>query len=275
MLFRVTYLFISILVFIFDQACRSVLFAFRKSPAGLCVFINYHTVNSANAHLFKKQLASLINFALPLQSFSEQELPTTRYHFIITFDDAFKGFYENAFPILLELKIPVLLFIPTGYMGRKSHWVDYGGDNKVGEDVLSEKEIHELVKSGLVQIGSHSVNHKDMVLLNDMELTEELVNSKKTLETIVLKTIDAISFPYGSFNQREVNAAERAGYKYMFSVTPQRISGRITPGLTGRVSVQPYDSKIEFLLKVYGAYRWIHTASIVKKKLINLIGFPH
>lgn len=274
MLFRVIHFYISALVFIYDQVYRSIFIIFRKPFAGTCIYLNYHTVNSSNAHLFKKQMETLKQIALPLRSLSEQKLSNNRYHFIITFDDAFKSFYENAFPILLELKIPVLLFVPTGYMGRKSDWADYGGDNKVGEEVLSEKEMREIIKSGLVQIGSHGVNHKDLVHLSDKEMIEEMLISKQTLERINMKVIDTISFPYGSFHEREVSAAQKAGYKFMFSVTPQRITGKITPGLIGRVSIQPYDSLIEFRLKIYGAYRWLHYASVLKRKLQNRISVP-
>jgi hypothetical protein len=41
----------------------------------------------------------------------------------ITFDDGHKSFYENAYPVLYELKIPATLFVsPTVIINEKNYW---------------------------------------------------------------------------------------------------------------------------------------------------------
>ena len=44
---------------------------------------------------------------------------------IFTFDDGWKDFYENAYPILLSFKIHATVFLPTDYIGtNKQFWTD-------------------------------------------------------------------------------------------------------------------------------------------------------
>lgn len=45
---------------------------------------------------------------------------------LITFDDAYRDFAEQAWPVLQALRLPVTLFVPTGYPGHpgRSFWWD-------------------------------------------------------------------------------------------------------------------------------------------------------
>ena len=36
---------------------------------------------------------------------------------VVTFDDGYVGVYEQALPVLRELHIPAVVYVPTGYVG--------------------------------------------------------------------------------------------------------------------------------------------------------------
>ena len=234
---------------------------------GSCVVINYHSISNDLKSRFGRQLDLLLGLATPIPAGKDFVLEEGRHYVAVTVDDVFCSFVLNGLPELCQRNIPVMLFPPTGYLGRKSSWNDYGGENKVGEEVVSAGELKRIAQLGNVDFGSHGVTHADLALLSEMEVARELRDSKKSLEAIVGREITAISFPYGSYGARELRLASEAGYKFCFDSIPQQLVSTLGPGLIGRVDVQPTDWDIEFRLKVCGAYRWVRRASAWKRKI--------
>jgi peptidoglycan/xylan/chitin deacetylase (PgdA/CDA1 family) len=187
----------------------------------------------------------------------------------ITVDDLFCSFVQNGLNELIARKIPVTIFVPTGWLGKKSAWDDYGGENKVGEEVASEDELRRISAFETVEFGSHCVSHPDLARLSEAEARRELRDSKEALEKIVGRKIIAVSFPYGSYTARDFKLAREAGYQFCYHSTPETLSAELRGGLIGRVGVQPTDSGLEFRLKVLGAYGWIRRASLWKRKMVK------
>jgi peptidoglycan/xylan/chitin deacetylase (PgdA/CDA1 family) len=246
----------------------------RRQSAGTCVVINYHTISNDAKSRFGKQLDLLLRLAKPVPAGRGLHLENGRRHIAITVDDVFQSFVVNGLPELCQRNIPVILFPPTGYLGRKSSWADYGGENKVGEKVASADDLRQIAKLGNVDFGSHSVTHADLALLPEEEARRELRTSKESLEAIVGHEVVALSFPYGSGGARELRLAREAGYQFCFDSTPETVFSAFKAGLIGRVDVQPTDSNLEFRLKVCGAYRWVRSASAWKRKLRRRFEHP-
>jgi peptidoglycan/xylan/chitin deacetylase (PgdA/CDA1 family) len=261
---RLIKLFISLVVAAGDALLRLV--AGRRLP-GSCVVINYHSISEDSKSRFAQQLDLLLRLAKPLRIGSESALEKGQRYIAVTVDDAFRSFVVNGLPELCRRNIPVTLFTPTGYLGRKSCWDDYGGENKVGEEVASADDLRQIAKSATVDFGSHSVTHADLPLLPEEEARRELRSSKESLEAIIGRQVVALSFPYGSWGARELRLAREAGYQFCFDSTPETVFSAFKAGLIGRVDVQPTDSTLEFRLKVCGAYRWVRWASAWKRKL--------
>jgi len=237
-----------------------------RQSGGTCVVINYHSVSSDSKSRFARQLDMLLRLAIPIPAARGSRLENRRRYVAITVDDVFQSFVTNGLPELCRRNLPVTLFPPTGYLGRNSAWNDYGGENKVGEAVASIDELKQIAKFKNVDFGSHGVMHADLALLPEAGATQELQDSKMTLEGIVGREITALSFPYGSYGARELRLAGEAGYRYFFDSTPQQMTAATGEGLIGRVDVQPTDWDIEFRLKICGAYRWVRRASAWKRK---------
>jgi peptidoglycan/xylan/chitin deacetylase (PgdA/CDA1 family) len=243
----------------------------RGRLAGTCVVINYHTISDDSKLRFGKQLDLLVRLARLVQADKELPLEKGQRYVAITVDDVFESFVTNGLPELCRRNIPVTLFPPTGYLGRQSAWNDQGGENKVGEPVVSMADLKAIAKFDNVHFGSHGVTHADLALLPEGEARQELQDSKALLEGIVAKEITALSFPYGSYRARELRLAREAGYKFFFDSTPQQMVSTLGEGLVGRVDVQATDWPIEFRLKVCGAYRWVRRASAWKRNVRSWI----
>ena len=133
----------------------------------------------------------------------------------VTFDDAYNDFYENALPILEKYNIPSTVFIPTGYIGKYNEW-DANLISTPKRSIMSKDRILESIKTGLVDVGSHSVDHVRMSRLNEKEMHRQAFESKNTLEKIVGFQIDMFAYPYGMLGDHSLQTTEvlrNVGYK--------------------------------------------------------------
>lgn len=121
---------------------------------------------------------------------------------VITFDDGYRDVYTNAFPILKKYNLKANVYMISG-------WIN-------GDVYMTEEMTKEMANSPLIEIGSHTVNHKALATLSDSEIETELKDSKSTLEKMVNKNIDVIAYPTGSYDSRVLNIAEKY-YKYGLS----------------------------------------------------------
>ena len=79
---------------------------------------------------FRKELLLMKSHADPisesdLMRFLDSAQPLPKHSFMITFDDGYRDNYERALPVLKELKIPAIFFIPTqAICERRLGWWD-------------------------------------------------------------------------------------------------------------------------------------------------------
>jgi poly-beta-1,6-N-acetyl-D-glucosamine N-deacetylase len=138
---------------------------------------------------------------------------------VLTFDDNYQGFYDHAWPILKEKGWPAMMFVHTGFVGKKE-----GSHPKMDWETLKE-----LLKDPLFSVGSHTVNHKDMPTLTDVEQRTELAESKATLESELGIPIDFLSYPEGKHNDVTVNLSRELGYKMAVTIT--NTPAELSPGI--------------------------------------------
>ncbi len=74
---------------------------------------------------------------------------------LITFDDGYSSVYANAYPVLKKHKIPSVIALVGSWL-LKENKVDFSGQKIQRNKFLSQKEIKEMVSSGLVEVASHS-----------------------------------------------------------------------------------------------------------------------
>ena len=105
---------------------------------------------------------------------------------LITIDDAFSSFYENAWPYLKKEKIPFILFVSTEAIGKSGY--------------MTWDQIKELEKESIVHIGNHSHTHDYLVdLENDI-----FIKDIDTANAIFIKNIGYnpifFSYPFGEYS---------------------------------------------------------------------------
>lgn len=219
----------------------------------------YHTISAPETPLPSALEVSRENFDAHLKWLaSRRERVASLHQFLsvseqkkliaITFDDGYRENLTVALPLLEKYRLPVTLFIVTGFIGR--------------ENYLSADEIKFLAKHQLVTIGSHSHTHRYMSSLSQREARCELTESKTILEDITNQKIDLFAYPYGDCDETTERLSAECGYRAAWSV----LNGKNTAFSRWRVPLNSDDSLISFIAKVSPAY---FSLKRVLKPLLN------
>lgn len=115
----------------------------------------------------------------------------------LTFDDGYKDFISEAYPLLEKYGFTATAYIITGRLNDPRH--------------LSRDDIVYLANRGIA-FGSHTVGHVNLAHQSAENLSRELVASKATLSDLINKPITALSYPSGQYNAAVVQAAHNSGY---------------------------------------------------------------
>lgn len=121
---------------------------------------------------------------------------------VITFDDGLEDVYTLAYPFLKSKNIPFTIFIITDLLDTAGY--------------VTTEQLKEMANDDLVTIGAHGVSHKVLNSCNWEEQKYELLESKKRLEKITGKPVNAFAFSHGGFNKKTIKLMKN--YKYGFTV---------------------------------------------------------
>jgi len=269
MFVRITKLSISLLFWLCESLRRIAYRALNIYEPAACTVLYYHNVANSEKEKFKRQMRLLAQLTQPVAVNTPETLRDGSCYTALTFDDGFQGLQRNAIPVLIRKKIPFTLFVPTGFIGKRATWMN--GHSSKADEIFSESQLREISKSEFVSIGSHSVNHRKFSSLSDRQAEEELVHSKKHLEKLLKTRVETFSFPHGSYHMKHIDLARRAGYRHVFTITPELTRFRADEVKVGRIITDPKDWLIEFRLKFMGAYRWMAEASKIKRTMCRAL----
>lgn len=264
---RILKLIISLFVFVYDYILGRC-FSFFNKDTTTCIILYYHAVHSEKKESFARQMDDLLRWTKPISIKDIGSLERSGRCCAVTFDDGFVCVRDHALPELSKRNIPAAVFVPSGCLGQQPQWLNKGHmDYK--NVVMTQAQLNSLDKD-LVCIGSHCRTHPNLLQISQDEARKEIIQSKKELEKIMNSPIKTISFPHGDFNQAHIDMAIEAGYTNAYSIEPQLIVPGSYTFLRGRVKVDPSDWRLEYRLKLLGAYRWLPKAFLIKRKLRSL-----
>lgn len=152
----------------------------------------------------------------------------------ITFDDGFTDQLE-AVKILKKYNFKSTFYIIVG--GDLSGWC-IGVEKKsntCGDSYLNWDQIKTIQSSGLVEIGSHTVDHLQLASLNEAAQRFQIFESKKTLELNLGVSILSFCYPYGNFNTTSEQLAKEAGYNNATTVVASEYQNPTLPFRLNRI----------------------------------------
>jgi peptidoglycan/xylan/chitin deacetylase (PgdA/CDA1 family) len=149
------------------------------------------------------------------------------------------------------------VFVVSANLGRTPQW-DMPPDHPDRNERIVTVEQLRSFPAGVVTIGSHTRTHPKLTQLPPALVRMELRKSREELEAILGRSVDALSVPYGLYDEEVLHISREAGYSSVFTTDPEVIDLRHASRCIGRFKVTPDDWMIEFKLKALGAYRWRH-----------------
>jgi len=214
----------------------------------------YHSImdndeQSVSVQSFKKQMNLMKTMGYQTIKFNELK-DNNKKKFIITFDDAYENIFINAFPILKKLGFNAVCFIVTNKIGAYNDW-DKNEFKK--KKLMNFEQISEWLINGF-NIGSHTLDHVDLTKLNKNDKINQIINSKKYLNSMFNTKINTFAFPFGSYDDEAQSIINKY---YDYAVTTKRsrfVKNKFNNKLLPRVPVSKDDNFFKFFLKIKTPY---------------------
>ncbi len=166
---------------------------------------------------FEKQIAYLANRrykSYTLAEMIEQKEKLPPKSVVVTFDDGYRDNLTNALPILKKYGFKATIFVIINRFNND--WSLYRKAKNAGIvnhiDKLSDNDIKNLLNSGLIEIGAHTINHKNFSKISSEEKKEEIVKSKNILEEKFKIECKTFSYPFGIYEKDDKKIVKEAGF---------------------------------------------------------------
>jgi peptidoglycan/xylan/chitin deacetylase (PgdA/CDA1 family) len=145
---------------------------------------------------------------------------------VLTFDDGFAD-QMRAFEMLKQHNMRATFYIIDG--GAESRWCigagrRYGDPSQppggCGDAYLTWDQVRQLDRSGLITIGGHTVNHRNLATLSAADQQFEIAQGKTMLEQELGHGVRHFAYPYGTYNATSIAIAQAAGYATAVTTQP-------------------------------------------------------
>ena len=166
---------------------------------------NKYPSTNIKMNIFKRHIERIkelkLDFYNPLDFADNYNVPKKDKKILITIDDAFSSFYENAWPYLKKNNIPFILFVSTQPVGKKGY--------------MTWEQIKEIEKEEFAFIGNHSHSHEYMIEYEANEFENDINKSIQIFEKELGYNPIFFSYPFGEYSQDQKNFI-RKKFKFAF-----------------------------------------------------------
>jgi peptidoglycan/xylan/chitin deacetylase (PgdA/CDA1 family) len=173
--------------------------------------------------------------------------PRPRRPVVITFDDGYADFHEEALAVLDRYGFPATVFLTTG-------WVRDAGADAAGrplDRMLSWAQVAEAA-GHKIEFGGHSHSHPQLDQLPPPALRGELARNKKLIEDRLGAAVTSMAYPYGYSSARVRREVRGAGYATACAVANDLAATRHDPFALPRLTVKATTSLAAFGRAVAG-----------------------
>ncbi len=245
-----------------EQVYRSVYVQFhhREIPV-LC----YHRLVEADAEggkfptyiradLFEEHLRYLRAHGYQTLLFSEldpdQLFEKSRKAVILTFDDGYEDNHRLLFPLLKKYGAKAVIYLVADR--DRNEWDIPEGETPL--PLMNAAQRRELLASGLVEFGAHTLTHPDLAVLPAEQAGEEISRSKTELEETLGVPVRTFAYPYGRLTAPVKELTRQAGFAYGIATDSGPLALHEDPFQVRRIVMFPNTNVRRFARKVSGKY---------------------
>ncbi len=225
-----------------------ILMYHRVAPEGVAVRDRYRMAPAR----FEEQLRYLHDSgyrSVTLEEWrraAERRRPLPGRAVLFTFDDGYRDFQDQAWPLLRRYGFGATVFLVTGSVGRWNTWDESRGD----EEPLLEWDAIRLLHAQGVEFGAHSVSHRPLSLLSPEEIAAEALRSRLTIERELGGRVTAFAYPYGDEDPVIHHLVGAAGFGYGLTCRPTTADGSMPMLVLPRLEVRGSDDLATFAAKL-------------------------
>ena len=130
---------------------------------------------------------SNLSFYHPTKFIEEFSISKKDKKILLTVDDGFKSFYDNAWPYLKEKKIPFILFVSTEPVGNNGY--------------MTWDQIKEIDKHEFAIIGHHSHSHEYLIDKSQDEFLNDMKTANRIFQNELGYVPNLFSYPFGEYSK--------------------------------------------------------------------------
>ena len=174
---------------------------------------------------------------------------------VVTFDDGYSDFHRSVVPLLVRYQVPAVLYLATGLVN--------GNGTPVPEQ-LTWDQLGEAADTGLVTVGSHTHDHRNLTRSTEMEAEVEMRRSKDLIEDRLGTECRHFAYPWGVASPGAERAARRLFRSAALDGWKTNRAGQVDPFRLGRVPILRSDGQFFFRRKVRGELdteAWLYRAA--------------
>jgi len=114
---------------------------------------------------------------------------------------------------------------------------------------MTAGEIRNLVSSGLITIGAHSVNHVPLDEKSTFVQESEILESRQDLEHLLNQPVVSFAYPHGKFNDETVAILKNNGFLCACTTRESGVERSTDPMILPRYTVKDWTNE-EFMAKL-------------------------
>ena len=152
---------------------------------------NKYPSTNIQMNIFKDHIKlikeSKYDFIHPDEFQKNFNLPKKKKKILLTIDDAFQSFYNEAWPYLKKNKIPFILFVSTEPVGNKGY--------------MTWDQIREIENESFAVIGHHSHSHEYLIDKTDEEFISDIEKANIVFKNEIKYVPKLFSYPFGEYSE--------------------------------------------------------------------------
>ncbi len=172
----------------------------------------------------------------------------------ITFDDGYEDNYIHALPILKKYGAKATVYLVVDRHNREwssKRKAKNSSGELMREPKLTDDQIKEMIQSELIEIGSHTLTHDNLVQLDDERKESEIRESKEKIEESFNVECESFCYPFGLYKNDDWKLVRDAGYSNATTTNIGIDNIKVAnPYLLKRITVSGKDNFLAFLLKL-------------------------